>query len=125
MSLILDGTSGINIGSGTITYPNTTVSTVAGIGDGQTWQTVTRASGTTYTNTTGRPIQLTRTYTVLTAGTQSSSSVVINGGTSIQFIAIYSQINNPQATGTIIIPVGASYVITDSNANSVVTFELR
>ena len=41
----------ISIGSATLTVPG-------GIGDGQTWQSVSRISGTTYQNTTGKPIML-------------------------------------------------------------------
>ena len=53
MAITLNGTSGV-------TYPAGSTATVAGVGDGQTWQNVlaSRARGTNYTNSTGKPIQV-------------------------------------------------------------------
>lgn len=54
MSLDLNGTSGI-------TFNNGSAQDVGGLGTGsQTWQNVTasRVEGTTYTNTTGKPIMV-------------------------------------------------------------------
>jgi hypothetical protein len=47
---------------------------MSSLGYGQTWQTVTRTSGTTYYNTTGKPI-----YLFVTLTTNASASVTING----------------------------------------------
>ena len=46
------------ISSSGITFSDATVQTTAfyGVGVGQTWQTVSRSFGTTYTNSTGKPI---------------------------------------------------------------------
>jgi hypothetical protein len=87
---------------------------VAGFGVNQTWQVVTRALATTYTNSTGKPIyvkvtsvtqgNVTSTYTLLINGTVS----IIIGQTSTQSTA---QIN----TGAPI-PVGATYRITASGS---------
>ena len=56
MATIIDGDSG-----GTAV---TTVTEVKGLGDGQTWQDVksSRVFGTTYTNTTGRPIAVAASF---------------------------------------------------------------
>ena len=54
MTIALDGSNGI-------TFPNASTQSVGGIGaGGQTWTDVTssRAMGTTYTNSTGRPIEV-------------------------------------------------------------------
>ena len=65
MPIVLDGTTGITYPSGAvsasgITYASGLTGATPSIGDGQTWQSFTvgstRVSGTTYTNTTGKPI---------------------------------------------------------------------
>lgn len=92
------------------------------IGIGQTWQTVTRVSGTTYTNTTGRSIFL-QLNTVSTGGGSGISSIVINGGTSIN---ICIGPTNGAGSGGILIPPGSTYVITDNaNISTRSSFELR
>lgn len=47
-------------GTGGVTFNDSSVQSAAGIGYGQTWQNVTgsRVSGTTYTNSTGKPIMV-------------------------------------------------------------------
>lgn len=97
------------------------------LGVSQTWQAVTRAGGTTYFNTTGRPIQL------LLSGATSGANVVgifyvaINGGANLP-IGTAGGSGIPQTTlsGTITIPVGASYVVTYNNiAGGPSAYELR
>jgi hypothetical protein len=53
MALNLNGTTGL-------TFNNGSTQDVGGVGIGQTWQDVSasRASGVTYTNTTGKPIMV-------------------------------------------------------------------
>lgn len=114
--------------SGNVLTSNGTTWTSAastGFGVGQTWQSVTRASGTTYTNSTGKPIVLLRTFTVNTSNIPSFSNISIDGGAAILFVYVFSSVGNPQATGNIIIPSGATYAVTDTNASSVTSFELR
>lgn len=98
-----------------------------GLGDVRTWQAVTRAGGTTYFNTTGRPIQL------LLNGATSGANVVgifyvsINGGDNLP-IATAGGSGIPQTTlsGTITIPAYASYVVTYNNiAGGPSAYELR
>jgi hypothetical protein len=96
------------------------------LGFGQTWQSVTRNSGTTYYNTTGRAI------TLAVKGTSSAgglyASVSINGGPSIYFMFGYSAGGTYIAGGCIPIPAGASYVMTVVTAGTSTydgAFELR
>ena len=63
MSVVIDGSNGVDIGAGNLTFPDNTTQTTAPIGVGQTWQNATllpggRALGTTYTNSTGKPIMV-------------------------------------------------------------------
>jgi hypothetical protein len=116
MPIVLDGTAGI-------TYPAGSVGTVAAPGDAQTWQTVTRTSGTTYTNTTGKPIV--GNYSVSASGASYACTASINGGTAF----IISQCALPSGfaigAGSIIIPPGATYVITTSSGSISGATELR
>jgi glyoxylate carboligase len=70
MSVTINGTNGV-------TYNNSTTDAVAGLGTGnQTWQDVkaSRSTGTTYTNSTGRPIMV----CISTTG-GANGDLVING----------------------------------------------
>jgi hypothetical protein len=89
------------------------------IGVGQTWQNMTasRASDTTYTNTTGKPIQ------VLVRVVSASSST-------ISFIVNGNSIGSPGAVGysssvSFIVPHGATYSVSYTNVHSIVWAELR
>jgi hypothetical protein len=100
----------------TVTVPATTGTMsllTDGIGYSQTWQTLTssRAIGTTYTNSTGRPIQVaisgvpataTGGYLILTVG-----GVAISGN-------LGAGTGSGQVTSQAIVPVGATYVATYS-----------
>lgn len=84
---------------------------LSSLGYGQTWQVVTRTSGTTYYNTTGKPLQCSVT------AVWTSASILVNG----QGISAPA---TTQAVGyTFIVPQNQSYVITNSNALTVA--ELR
>ena len=89
----------------------------AGLGVNQTWQTVTRTSGTTYYNTTGKPITA-----IVTQYSPSGADVTItiNG---LQVAYGHSSTANVGFPFTVIIPNSATYVITSSIAFTVV--ELR
>ena len=52
MPVTLNGTAGVTFNDATVQA----TAAVPGIGVGQTWQTPSRAAGTTYTNSTGKPI---------------------------------------------------------------------
>ncbi|MBI3096334.1 MAG: hypothetical protein HYY97_15810 [Rhodocyclales bacterium] len=97
---------------------------MAGLGYGQTWQAVTRNSGTTYYNTTGKPIVLHREF--YGSGASVKSDVSINGGAVITFLYCVIPSGFAGAVGSIVIPPGASYVVTDTGGVSAVSSrELR
>ena len=79
----------------------------AGLGVNQTWQGVTRAIGTTYTNSTGKPITAAVSYTCTNANTVQG--LIISGAT------VYAgAVNVATFAGgfSLIIPDGATYVTT-------------
>jgi hypothetical protein len=95
----------------------------AGLGVNQTWQSVSRAVGTTYTNSTGKPIVAAVTLSC-TAGT-SVQGFTINGA-----VNVYAGSTNVAGAASgfaIVIPDGATYVtVTNGGTLSVVTWnELR
>jgi len=112
-------------GTYTQTMPNAT-GTIAltsdVIGVGQTWQTVTRAVGTTYTNSTGKPIMV--AYTASCSLGNSVQGLTING------TAVYStglSVNGFPIGVSLIVPNGAPYVtLTNSGTLTLITWvELR
>jgi phage-related tail fiber protein len=82
-----------------------------GVGDGQTWQNVTasRVSGTVYTNTTGRPIQV-------QASIQTGAITATCGGVTIVTTGFHA---------AFIVPVGATYSVTLYSPVNAVWSELR
>ena len=94
------------------------------LGYGQTWQVftvgTTRVLGTTYYNTTGRPILISFSGT---AGAGTNCQLTISGLLISQSVGDTTN-GASNATITGIVPPGASYVIT-SNRNTNVWFELR
>jgi hypothetical protein len=92
------------------------------IGVGQTWQSVTRAIGTTYTNSTGKPITVAITVTCSAGNTVQG--LTING------VAVYAGAVNVATLGagfSLIVPDGATYVtLTNGGTLTLVTWvELR
>jgi hypothetical protein len=80
------------------------------LGYGQTWQSVTRTSATTYYNTTGKPIIL---FVLFTTGNGGTGTVSVNGvslGTIVGYTAGSAQ------SCCVVVPPSASYVVTDSGA---------
>jgi hypothetical protein len=103
-------TTKINAGGNALTA-------MSSLGYGQTWQTVTRTSGTTY-YATFKPIQLSLVITTQTNGT---TTLTVNG------VLISTQTNATAGvayTQTFTIPAGAPYVITNTT-NSFTAAELR
>jgi hypothetical protein len=98
---------------------------MSSLGFGQTWSSVSRPTGTTYYNTTSKPIIL------LVAGSVASAqtgvlSVTINGTTMIVAQGGQSGGSYNQIVGDILIPPGASYAITVNAYVTVTnTWELR
>jgi hypothetical protein len=103
---------------------NTWATVSGGVGDGQTWQNVaaSRAAGTTYTNTTGRPIALGITFFV---SNSQDWSLTIGG-----VIVSSATRNSTSQTGNLpvaaaIVPSGATYVVTVTGATIQYWAELR
>ena len=104
---------------------NTTANNaLAGGHYGQTWQAVTRVAGTTYYNTTGKPIVLSKSFTG--TGPTIRVTISINRGTPFDF-ARHSSGNaaTPQIVGNCLIPNDASYLLTEISVASGVSTELR
>lgn len=96
---------------------------MASIGYGQSWQSVTRSLGTTYYNTTGKPIfaSYQATYSL-----NSAASWTINGVSGIGYTSNAN--TNPQAVSSwAIIPPGASYSynISSGTVTGLTAVELR
>lgn len=95
------------------------------LGYGQTWQDVTgsRTNGTTYYNTTGKPIAL-RIVQASSAGASDYFSISING-TSLPLTQNVLVSGVVFGSGFTIIPPGASYVVTSSGGITRSWLELR
>jgi len=101
-------------GSNTATLPAATGELSMLGGSGQTYQSVTRVSGTTYTNSTGKPILLIVSYNSI-----ASVTVTVGGVTAVT--AATDGTNSYRAV-SVIVPNGLTYVIT---ATIVSVTELR
>ena len=102
-NLVAPSTTGNVLTSNGTTWQSTAPTT--GIGVGQTWQnftTLTRVLGTTYTNSTGKPIMI-----ILGYGRSSGLTVVI-GGVTVATLNHDSN-NNSAAYASFIVPTGATY----------------
>jgi hypothetical protein len=83
------------------------VSQPAGVGVSQTWQSPSRSFGTTYTNSTGRPIQV--VICVTPAGTNGYVQVVC-GGVQIAILGVVSGATSAvPATACFIVPDNTTY----------------
>lgn len=101
------------------------LASLSSLGYGQTWQDVTgsRALGTTYYNTTGKPIYI-NVAGIGTSGAPTGFSITINGST------FSGSVNAAPSSGYVyyhsyIIPPGNSYSISISNATLHKWYELR
>jgi hypothetical protein len=131
MTIILDGTTGISsIGTLTgvsgITFTDTTAQSTAaspGIGIGQTWQSVVRSAGVTYTNSTGKPILFMMSYA---SGAGSNDYVTLTvGGVSFFWIGAVLVSGVVFGQNTAIIPPGFTYSFSSTGGVSKTIFELR
>jgi len=106
------------------------LSSMAGIGNGQTCIDVSgsRTSGTTYYNTTGKPIFLSACYTCPTTSTNYATTLLVNGVTA-DFSGVYetSGGGNNYTKVSYLIPTNASYSVTATGASAALGFwsELR
>jgi hypothetical protein len=83
-------------------YGGQAVAAMSSIGYGQTWQTVTRNTGTTYYNTTGRPIL----WTLIANVNGGGSAQTVNG---VVTSVAYYVVGVSNSSGTQVIPPNASY----------------
>jgi hypothetical protein len=107
---------------------NTQVATTAfamgaGVGSNQTWQDVksNRALGTTYTNSTGKPIIVSVRYEI----TGIAVSMIVDGVTVASF---YNSTNSQLGvTQQVVVPNGSTYTVTASSGSPTLTIwtELR
>jgi hypothetical protein len=88
-------------------------------GTGQTWQVVTRTSGTTYTNTTGKPIIFAPFYT---GGAAGYISLTI-GGYNLGLFGPNSSTGG--FIGAFVVPPSSTYVYTATGASPSTNSELR
>lgn len=97
------------------------------IGVGQTWQNMTssRAAGTTYTNTTGRPIVVNVSFHRTGGSNAAAHTFLVNGVTVGRSVTRFSQ-NEKVSFTSAVVPSGATYRV-DSVENSLllVWAELR
>lgn len=92
-----------------------------GIGEGQTWQTVSRSKNVTYTNTTGRPIMV--SVSVAAAAVYWNAYLFVNS-------VLVGYVGQANANGDVrvistIVPAGATYVVTGTSFNINGWAELR
>lgn len=100
--------------AGVKAYVDTNVT--SGLGVGQTYKSVTRTGGVTYTNSTGKPIFLTAYIVMSTNNVTSFAQVSIDGGANIEVVRIGgAAVQQTQGCGSIIIPTGSTYVFTYQN----------
>lgn len=80
-----------------------------GIGSSQTWQNVlgSRTSGTTYTNSSGKPIMV--CVNTLSVGAGSTALDVVVSGVAIQSNSVYGNGAGYSASVSFIVPNGATY----------------
>jgi hypothetical protein len=122
---VLNGSEGMRIDpSGNLTVTGTiTGSNTGGLGVGQTWTNVTstRNGGTTYTNSTGKPIS------VLIVGVYSSGTgvVSVNVGGVLAGTSQYAVNAGWLVVCTTIVPPSATYIATFTGSTKNGWYELR
>jgi hypothetical protein len=117
LQTVAPSTSGNVLTSNGTTWESATPA--GGIGIGQTWQSVSRALNTTYTNSTGKPIQVSAT---INQPSGSGFTFIIDGVT----VAGDSSIANSSAIYGLIVPNNSTYRISATGgANIDVWAELR
>lgn len=122
MTTQISGDTGVSKAQAGAIDQSALAAAVVPLGVGQTWQDVTgsRAIGTTYTNTTGRPILL----SVVCTSTNTTNSVgCLVGG--VQISSQGASATNTAFTAIALVPAGSTYSISTVNSNLVQWNELR
>lgn len=96
-------------------------------GDSQTWQNMgsSRAAGTYYTNSTGKPIMV---FVIYTVGTNADIDFHYTpaGGSEIQGAGLYTNASNGRAAMSFVVPNGDQYKVQGSgNETEQQWWELR
>jgi hypothetical protein len=88
-----------------------------GFGVGQTWQDLTssRANGTTYTNSTGKPIMVSTSFTP-----QGGGIIIVDGVSTVYGASV---VNNSNGGCVTVVPSGSTYSAT--NPGLLNWYELR
>lgn len=123
------GSSGTNFGtSGQVLTSNGDASpswqSTSGIGVGQTWQNPSRALNTTYTNSTGRPIEVAFTPTI-PGVVNCSGSMIVDSITVHTWNAFDNASVIPRYGMSMIVPNGSTYRINASGSAIQTWAELR
>ena len=123
LSIVYVPTGNVLTSNGT-TWASTAVAET-GIGNGQTWQAVTRTFGTNYTNSTGKPIMLAGKF--IRSGVSSAGADLIIDGVQVPLAYNTNSGGGNTSVGSLIIPTGAVYslVLTSEALSSYTIFELR
>lgn len=94
------------------------------LGVGQTWQAATFVAGTTYYNTTGKPLVV-RAALVGDSGLSAAVRISIDSGADITVCQANAPVGvSGTAAGEIVVPQGASYRLSYSNASTVTCHKL-
>lgn len=121
MTAVAPSTSGNVLTSNGTTW--TSAAPAGTLGVGQTWQNVTssRTSGTTYTNSTGKPIMVSAYNDGYNSDLPTISLTV--DGLKIAFVDSGTGVGGICVSG--IVPNGSTYVITKTGVGTLNVFELR
>ena len=93
-------------------YGGQALAAMSSLGYGQTTQTVTRTSGVTYYNTSGKP-RFGNVYGRKTGAGDCYINLAINGGASYVIASSYSSADASTGCGSYVVGVGESYVLTN------------
>lgn len=114
-SFVAPSTSGNVLTSNGTTWQSTTPAVQPSLGVGQTWQNLigSRALGSTYTNSTGKPIMVSVSVTANSNSNSNTLQISVSG------VSVYNSTqfttNNPFVVAAItVVPNGATYVVTGS-----------
>lgn len=123
---ISEATAGTWNSSPTLVQGSGGQSTYSLMSCGQQWQTVTRNMGTTYYNTTGKPIKLCVVYVSISGNVLAQISISINGASSFVFTQCCGTgVAQSGGNGYIEIPIGASYQMNSGSITGLNCYELR
>tara|TARA_R110000851_G_scaffold288766_1_gene442853 strand:+ start:390 stop:1142 length:753 start_codon:yes stop_codon:yes gene_type:complete len=113
ISSIAPSTSGNLLTSDGTNWASSTPVVVPSVGVGQTWQLVTRSLSTTYTNSTGGPIEV--SVRLVTSTAQSNSTLIVDG---LTIALAQNQFGDRvlYSTFSAVIPNGSTYSATTSGS---------